>query len=445
MKLLDLLRKFNNLVKAEGVCMALSGFLRWIRRMLGKKFVCRDYHRGLDEYLVDCRRRNGDEPRKIAIRLIWWNLKMLFKQHPTEKRRQKAGKANEKRVSGSVRIAFVPEGAYGDHLIFANWLQHFMEQYQTSTVYIDVYCTLTSAKTIFNYSIPNMTVVFEKISPKTKDYDAIFVFNRFPEVQHFKQRNVKQLAPKLWEYISACESFKKENIHFFEQKPLHDGWSAAVGIAAGIKRIQQPDIYGLLGIEEEYKYQIKLQEDETSYLEKLNLKTGEYITIHRGWDGAYKTNIKAWSLKSCGDLIGQLKAAFPEKKIVVFGSEQRQAPSTKDADLDLVGKTTLEQVKVLLKNAAVHIDNEGGMVHLRHALHGGPAIVMFGPTSPDFFGYSENKNIRSSVCKQWCEWLNEEWPAKCAMGGEVEGAAPCMNGICSAEITTHTRELLQQS
>lgn len=443
MKLLALIRKFYGLVGTDGVRPAISIVFQWIGKRFKQIFICQDYHRFLDEYVASCR-RNGDAPRKTAIRLIGWNFKTLFKHHPTQNREQnKTIKVNMERLDGRIRIAFVPEGAYGDHLIFANWLQYFMDQYQTPTVYIDVYCTSASAKSIFSYDIPNLNVVFEKMVPKMREYDAIFSFNRFPEIRYFRHGKISQLAPNLLNYIERCESFMKENLHFFEHKPLHDGWSAAAGIVSGTKRIQQPDIYGLLGIAEEYRYPIKLHEDEERYLAKLHLKPGEFITVHRGWDGAYPTNIKAWSLTSCGDLIRKLKMAFPEKKIVVFGSERHQAPDTSDADLDLIGETTLEQVKVLLKNAAVHIDNEGGMVHLRHAVHGGPSVVMFGPTAPEFFGYSENKNIRSDVCRQWCEWLTAEWPAKCAMTREVEGAAPCMNGICSADIVVCVRELLQ--
>ena len=442
MRLVTLIRKFNNLARAEGIRVAISTFFQWISQWLKRKFVCQDYNRMLDEYLADCRRRNGDAPRGIAIKLIWWNLKTLVKQHPAQKQKcQKMHNINGEDTSKSVRLAFVPEGAYGDHLIFANWLQYFMERYQTPLICIDVYCASASIKSIFNYDIPNLTVVFEKIAPKPKDYDAIFSFNRFPEIRYFRHGKISQLAPNLLHYIYQCESFMKENLHYFEHKPLHDGWSAAAGIVSGIKRIQQPDIYGVLGITEEYKYQIKVQEDEASYLAKLNLQPGEFITVHRGWDGAYPTNIKAWSLTSCGDLIHKLKITFPEKKIVVFGSERHQAPDTSDADLDLIGETTLEQVKVLLKNAAVHIDNEGGMVHLRHAVHGGPSVVMFGPTSSEFFGYSENKNIRSDICRQWCEWLTAEWPAKCAKTREV-GPTPCMDGIYSSDVVVHIKELL---
>lgn len=41
-----------------------------------------------------------------------------------------------------------------------------------------------------------------------------------------------------------------------------------------------------------------------------------------------------------------------------------------------------EKLKVILKHAKLHIDSEGGLVHLRHAIKGGPSVVLFGPTSP---------------------------------------------------------------
>lgn len=61
----------------------------------------------------------------------------------------------------------------------------------------------------------------------------------------------------------------------------------------------------------------------------------------------------------------------------------------------------------------LHIDGEGGMVHLRKSLQGGVSVVIFGPTSADFYGYSDNVNISSSACPLTCEWINNKWASYC--------------------------------
>ena len=165
--------------------------------------------------------------------------------------------------------------------------------------------------------------------------------------------------------------------------------------------------------------------------------------MHRGWDefsAEGNFHVKAWSLKSCGDIIPKLKKRFPEYKLLLLGLHERQAPNPEGCDLNLIGKTSLEQVKVLLKHAACMVDNEGGMVHLRHALHGGPSVVMFGPTAPELFGYSENINLVSGACKQWCEWLFENWMYKCAR--TMESNHPCMEAITTDDVLEAVSKIL---
>ncbi|WAW00359.1 hypothetical protein NB636_02695 [Oxalobacter aliiformigenes] len=109
----------------------------------------------------------------------------------------------------------------------------------------------------------------------------------------------------------------------------------------------------------------------------------------------------------------KLKLSFPDIKIVQLGVSHERCESMQNIDINLIEKTTLPDIAALLKNAWLHIDCEGGLVHLRHALKGGKSVVIFGPTSPSFFGYSENINIRSDLCKYPCEWLTENWQKKC--------------------------------
>ena len=76
----------------------------------------------------------------------------------------------------------------------------------------------------------------------------------------------------------------------------------------------------------------------------------------------------------------------------------------------IVKKVKIQHTKVLLKNAYLLIVYEDGMVHLRHAMHGRVAILLFSsPTDEDFFGYSENINIKGKGCPHSCEWLYDSW------------------------------------
>jgi ADP-heptose:LPS heptosyltransferase len=98
-------------------------------------------------------------------------------------------------------------------------------------------------------------------------------------------------------------------------------------------------------------------------------------------------------------------------------------------DINLVGKTDMERVKMLLKNSLVHIDGEGGFTHLRRALNGGKSIVFFGATSREFFGYKGNENLKGNGCDHPCEWLTKDWLNHCPRG-YIE--PPCMTSITPA-------------
>jgi ADP-heptose:LPS heptosyltransferase len=47
----------------------------------------------------------------------------------------------------------------------------------------------------------------------------------------------------------------------------------------------------------------------------------------------------------------------------------------------------------------MHIDDEGGLVHMATAL-GTKCAVLFGPTPVGIFGYEQNINICADTCKE---------------------------------------------
>ncbi|MBR5162824.1 MAG: hypothetical protein IKW79_02235, partial [Schwartzia sp.] len=65
-----------------------------------------------------------------------------------------------------------------------------------------------------------------------------------------------------------------------------------------------------------------------------------------------------------------------------------------------------ELVKYVLRNAVLHVDIEGGLVHLATQL-GTKCAVLFGPTPVTFFGYPQNINIVSPRCAG-CHGLYED-------------------------------------
>ena len=345
----------------------------------------------------------------------------------------------------SIKICFLFEGGYGDFLICANFFEHFKNKFAHDYVHFFLYGT-GGLKDIFNYEVPNVTVLDRKdFDFDFSKYDIGFKIAKRNQLMYADKERLKELSPDLYEYVLLCEKYMEENRILFDMNPRLDGLNSAISIAQGKKRIQEADIYGFLGVTEEFKYTLLIKEDEGAYLQSLGLEPKKFILVHRGWDATYNMgeHVKAWSLQSCGDIIPQLKKRFSDYKIILFGVDRTQAPLADGVDLDLIGKTTLNQAKVLLKHAAVLIDNEGGMVHLRHALHGGSSVILFGPTSEKLFGYSENINLTSTVCSHWCEWLSSDWQYTCAMTGK--NGHPCMDAITTADILDAVDKIVQST
>ena len=100
-----------------------------------------------------------------------------------------------------------------------------------------------------------------------------------------------------------------------------------------------------------------------------------------------------------------------------------------EADLNLVGKTDFLAAAAILANAALHIDGESGLVHLRHVL-GGRSVVLFGPTPVEYFGYADNCNLVSKGCRG-CMWMTDDWFEVCSRGtAEPE----CMASITANDL-----------
>ena len=136
-----------------------------------------------------------------------------------------------------------------------------------------------------------------------------------------------------------------------------------------------------------------------------------YITIHHGSDRkmAASGGVQTKNLPRTTWNLVTHKLQDAGFKVVQLGEEHEQP--VHGIDVDLRGKTSLEMTAQIIKGAAVHVDTEGGLVHLARAVHT-RSVVAFGPTPVVFFGYPQNDNIAPPVCGN-CWWVNERWSTQC--------------------------------
>ena len=142
-----------------------------------------------------------------------------------------------------------------------------------------------------------------------------------------------------------------------------------------------------------------------------------YITVHSGINAAFdmkgKMPLKCWPTEQWEAFLVLFKQKFPHIQVVQVGG--KNSPHFSGADLDLVGKTPLADLPVILNGAALHVDGESGLVQLTRWLKT-KAVVLFGPTAPCLFALQKNINLQADKCGH-CMWLNgPSWHTDCILG-----------------------------
>ena len=337
-------------------------------------------------------------PRFAALKLAIWSLGESLKNIISIKHIcRKFSTKNVKNChdnDNKIWILFDIRYGIGDSIIAANYIWHFAHFINDPRVIIDVSAVqMQFASTIFHeHSYINNLYYYEDDCPYDA-YNLVILLRRFP----------------------LCR-------------------------IKGLKRIQQPDITQLFKVGTDYKAPIFIDTDEDECLKKFGLLGKKFITFSRecGQMLFDAESTKMWPLSHYDRLVKLLKQETNEYKIVQIGSSTVYSKLIENIDIDLRGKTSLEEVKVILKHSSLHIDNDSGMVHLRHALHAGPSVVMFGPTDIDIYGYPENINIKSKNCRCFpCEWITHDWNSICI---NTDNPHACMRSIKPEDVMGKIRE-----
>lgn len=168
-----------------------------------------------------------------------------------------------------------------------------------------------------------------------------------------------------------------------------------------------------------------------------------YITIHHGCDrrmvlpdgSGSKYQTKNWPLARWEKVVAQLQ----EEGFVVVQlglSTEEMIPGA----LSLLGKLSIRETAAVLKYSQLHLDTEGGLVHLAKAVKT-RSIVVFGPTPVSLFGYSENANLTAGTCHN-CFWSDVRWFQRCPKG---TNPAACMEMVTVQNVTDAAHRLLENA
>lgn len=252
-------------------------------------------------------------------------------------------------------------------------------------------------------------------------YDLYIESKHIAQIVYWAEDKVKRISETL-------HTFCKHNIELQEKymgRPvkMHELYLRAKLLNR--TRIEEIDLYNDLGISRNDMPVFTWDCDENEVLKRYGLFGIQYIAVNRDIDVDGSLNHpKLWSKKYYEDLLSLLKQKYQDIYLVQLGAG-RENIQLDGIDINLVGRTTIDETKVLLKNAITLISSEGGLVHLMHFLNG-KSIVIFGPTDEKHFGYEKDIKVVNRKCGLPCVYMEDDWGQRCILGKEQER---CVNQV----------------
>lgn len=380
----------------------------------------RNYYGEMQDRLNKYRVVHMKHPRVAVLKSLLWNMFFLIKlpqgdedewmeyvQRPVMEIDQKEEPQQLETDHDIFCLALVEGGGLGDALLDTQLLKAINE-ISTKSIKIDFYCR--NYQMFHGYPFIDGTFSYSDSIDKSK-YDLILIGHRFMIINHMCDDRVRDYSPLLFEYCCDMRKLVEHDL----SNTLNDNIISQYALIKGKNRIEQCNINDILPMDRYSGKYMPINADEFFILEKYGLLGRKYIVFNTEVDGKYDNNHpKLWALEKYNRLIRRIKLNYPDILVVQVGTSDI-FDILSLVDIDLVGKTNLEQCKIILKYSLLLVASEGGLVHMKNFLYG-KSVVIFGPTIPEIFGYEENINIRSNACPHTCEWVTDKWTDKCILG-----------------------------
>ncbi|MDR1943048.1 MAG: hypothetical protein LBQ04_02910 [Endomicrobium sp.] len=361
--------------------------------------MSQDYFKKLNNKINKYKAKYGNDQKKVAIRMAWWSLIYFIKgqEVKTIDHSQESQKF--------LRIGIAEGGGFGDNLFQLTYIKEIRKMFDMPVI-IDFYCLSYTA--FQNFPFIDNCYEYPSSHHKMDLYDVYIISRRFYTIHKFNEEKTKFFSKEFYDFCKDCKNLTDRVFLLGGTDNLFEQYA----LLFNKNRLEHPNVHGLLPITRYTPKYCQWDEKNFNILNQLKIENVRYITICRAVNSKHKnSNPKLWPLHYYNQLIYKIKKHYPYIKIVQVGLSDKFG-LMEGVDICLVGKTSLDQIKVILKYSLLHIDGEGGLVHLKNFLNG-RSLVLFGPTNPEVFGYEENINLRSSVCKRCCEWVTRDWFNAC--------------------------------
>lgn len=318
----------------------------------------------------------------------------------------KVAEADEKKLF----LAFRPTGGLGDYIISLKLLDELMSYCPTIC---DVFCeNLYFGDAIYGHRDNVEVVPANDFDRLIKQYDLVITAEHFVHVHTWNPFKLAKLSLPLcqkistlrakWEYLflNIDKQCYREAMHFKQCEFL------------GINRYTELNMGNIFSIKDK-KVNIHLLDNARDRWKELGLENISYITLNYGADkmNTNKLQIKVWPMVYYEKFCELFRNKYPNIRIIQVGGKGNE--KIKGVDQYILGEN-LEVSKWILKESLLHIDCEGGLVHLATQL-GAKCAVIFGPTPIHMYAYEQNINLVSSKCSN-CMGMHEKWAFECYRG-----------------------------
>lgn len=314
-------------------------------------------------------------------------------------------------IENQLNVAFYITGGLGDCIIRKRVFTAFLELLKQVNMNVVIY---TEA-----HSQPHINALFTeyagryalKLGMKTfveeaGQYDLSVYIGYFLRIFSLNVYRWEKYAPGIWLELQILQAYWEK----YDLDVSHDVDNGIHFARCAIKHQNCYTAYDSNGILDMSDWHVTIPLDMRYEAQWKQLDLSRYITLSYGWglndNEKEKVPNKIWPFPYYEKLIELLRDRFCDIQIVQLGV--RDSRKLSGASRYVFGQN-IELVKHILCKSQLHIDCEGGLVHLASQL-GTKCAVMFGPTPKHYFGYACNINISAGSCKNCC-YLEKDFTA----------------------------------
>lgn len=335
-----------------------------------------------------------------------------------------------------ISIAFYPTGGFGDYIISSKLLDEIL---LSTPCRVDVYCENVVFGNAIYQTRPGVRVIpYESLQGHKAVYDLVLKVEHFVHVLSCNQYRLAKMQPDFSDKIVRLGKSIRTIRPEIEQQWYREAMHFKICSFSGINRYTELRMGNIFKIPDRYAY-VDLKEEYSESLESIGLESKKYITLNRGADSMGRSTMqtKVWPQEYYEKLVEKVKEENPELVIVQLGT----ASNTKIHGVDkyVLGRS-MEVTKWILKNSCLHIDCEGGLVHLATQL-GTKCLVLFGPTPMNMYAYPQNINLVSEKCSN-CMGTHKDWAFSCL---KDIGKALCMYDLQPDYVYTYLKKYLESN